>query len=483
MESSDLQMVSFDEEQIFAVGRALMAVADEVYETPKFEPISYEPEEVIELLSDSENGENGVEEDTSDCEIFGQMCSNIELAAIDTVITKDHPEENEVYLNEAVVECPDQATNDTTSINITKENNQESVTSQVGLSAIIELDDDDDSTCNNGIDADNINANKGGFSEEEVKEKKCVNLLDYDSDDNNEPSASKHLPRNCHNLEAFLNYLCPQCGVSCCNKKKWNAHTDIVHNFRSIDKLNLKTVISRQGQLFYQCKSCEKKFNSDCSHRILLNHRIQHMTIPQFLRCRLCEERFSSRMQFLKHFKSKHRKIALEKLRRSESFRKHIIFACPVCKKKTANMKSWMSHLESAHDWYNKLEEKVTTLRINLVECKSCLATFRSNYVKWHSLRHEENKPFNCKFCKKFKSFTFGPIINHIRVEHFNEKFEQIKHCYYCDETFANFRQRSDHMIEMHTIERLTCEVCEKKYTSSARLLAHMAKFNHQKIK
>ncbi|XP_014100564.2 zinc finger and BTB domain-containing protein 41 [Bactrocera oleae] len=481
MDTTNLKVVSFDDEQIVAVGRALRAVADQVYEESKLELVSYEPEEVVELLSESENADD--EDDGSDCEIFGKMCTNTENLSENTQTDFVVPFEIKIddmqSTNGVVEELTNQAVlhnDDVLLNNVSLEQAEEQIAPrQDSFNEIIELDDsDNDSVCNDN-------------SEEDVKEKKCIVLLDDSSNDSNQPTTSTDAAQqtnlNAHNLEAFLNYICPQCGVSCGNIKKWNAHTDIVHNFRSISILNLKTVISRQGQLSYQCNSCEKKFISDAPYGKLLNHRIQHMAIPYFLRCRLCEERFSSRRMFLFHFRKKHKKIALHKLRRAESLRCHIRFLCPICKKKAANLKEWKSHLEIEHDWCNKLNEKVNAIRDNLVECKICLATFRAKQRLWHLVRHEEHNPFHCKLCKKIKAYNMHTIVKHIRVEHFKEKCLREFRCNYCDKVFTTNPRRNIHMNEMHTIEKLTCEICDKKFNSSARLLTHMAKLNHQKIK
>lgn len=498
MECSNLQVVSFDDEQMFAVGRALRAIADQVFEEPKLELISYEPEEVVELLSESENA--GDEEEGSDCEIFGKICTNTEnfsentqtnyLEQFQTKIGRTQSTLNnskilaEEFADQAVFHNDDVLLN-----NVSLKGTEEQRTPrQDSFNEIIELDDsDNDSVYNDNGTLNNSCENNAELSEEDVKEKKCIVLLDDDSNDSNQPSTSRDADNqtnlNTHNLEAFLNYICPQCGVSCGNIKKWNAHTDIVHNFRSISILNLKTVISRQGQLFYECNSCEKKFISDAPYGILLNHRIQHMTIPNFLRCRLCEERFSSRRMFLQHFKKMHKKIGLKNLRRSESIRRHMQFLCPICKKKATNLKEWKSHLEIEHDWCNKLDEKINMIRDNLVECKTCLTTFRSRQNLWHLVRHEEHNPFHCKLCQNVSSYSLHKIAKHIRIEHLKEKCKTEFRCNYCDKVFPTNSRRIIHMNEMHTIEKLTCEVCDKEFNSSARLLAHMAKLNHQKIK
>uniref|UniRef100_A0A034WJT1 Zinc finger and BTB domain-containing protein 17 n=1 Tax=Bactrocera dorsalis TaxID=27457 RepID=A0A034WJT1_BACDO len=494
MDSTNVQVVSFDDEQIIAVGRALRAVADEVFEEPKQELVSYEPEEVVELLSESESG--GDVDEGSDCEIFGKICTNTENVPENTqtdfvipfVIKTDDMQPTDGVVEEFANQAVSQ-NNDVQLNNVSRKETEIQLASRLdSYNEIIELDDsdsdndlDDNGTPNKSCD------NNSELSEEDVKEKKCIILLDENSNDSNQPSTSTDAVQqtnlNTHNLEAFLNYICPQCGVSCGNIKKWNAHTDIVHNFRSISILNLKTVISRLGQLSYQCNSCEKKFISDAPYGILLQHRIQHMTIPNFLRCRLCEERFSSRRMFLLHFKKMHKKIGLKKLRRSESIRCHIRYLCPICKKKAANLKEWKDHLEIEHDWCNKLEEKVNTIRDNLVECKTCLTTFRERQSLWHLVRHEEHKPFHCKMCKKMKSYNLYTIARHIRVEHLKQKCKVEYRCNYCDKVFSSCPRRNIHMNEMHTIEKLNCEVCDKEFNSSARLLTHMAKLNHQKIK
>ncbi|XP_011187459.2 zinc finger and BTB domain-containing protein 41 isoform X1 [Zeugodacus cucurbitae] len=495
MESSKLQMVSFNAEQMDAVARALRIVADEVYEQPKLELISYEPEEVIELLSESENA--GDEDDGSDCEIFGKMCANIEEISENNTayVEKFEPEVERMdsapqESNVIVGKFTDPAVlNNDNFIPLNagyKETGEQSTSGLDSFNEIIDLDDsDNDSVCSGNGANNNVCPSNAELSDEDVKEKKCIVLLDDDSNDSNQQSTSKDAghQKNSHNLDAFLNYICPQCGVSCGNIKKWNAHTDIVHNFRSISMLNLKTVISRQGQLLYECNTCEKKYISDAAYGILLNHRIQHMTIPNFLRCRLCEERFSSRPLFLKHFRKVHKKIALNKLRRSDSARGHIRFLCPICKKKSANLREWKSHLEIEHDWANNLDEKVNLIRDNLVECKTCLAIFRSKHSLWHLVRHEEHNAFHCKLCKELSSYNIHKVAKHIRIEHLKEKCTQEYRCNYCDKVFSNNPRRICHMNEMHTIQKLSCEICDKEFNSSARLLAHMAKLNHQRIK
>ncbi|XP_036326369.1 zinc finger and BTB domain-containing protein 49-like [Rhagoletis pomonella] len=502
MESNDVQVVAFDDEQMFAVGRALKAVADQVYETPKIEPITYSQEEIIELLSDSENATDN--DDGSDCEIFGEICTNLEPFQEEVKLEPCNEEntlESQIlnsgeqlptHLSNGVVNnFSDRAVLNNDADAIAHLNYRESITQKqttaVFSNNIIVLDDDDEDQLYNENGAEeNNDENNSGLSDEEEKEKKCIDLLELDSDDNNQPSTSSgsKVKSNTYNLEAFLVYLCPQCGVSCDNIKKWNAHTDIVHNFRSISKLNLKTVISRQGVLSYQCNSCEKKFTSDTAYNFLLSHRIRHMTIPEFLRCRLCEERFSSRNLFLKHFKKKHSKVALQKLRRTEAIRCHMRFICPICKKKSKNLGDWTEHLDEAHDWYQKLPEKVTTIRDNLVECKTCAATFRTKQTKFHSLRHEPNKPFHCKLCKNHSAYSLDVVAKHIRVEHFKEtSYDREYRCNYCDKVFERYARRIAHMAEEHTIELLRCDVCRKRFNSTAGLLTHMTKLNHRKIK
>lgn len=498
-----MQVVAFDDEQMFAVGRALKAVADQVYETPKIEPITYHQEEIIELLSDSENAADD-NDDGSDCEMFGEICTNLEPfqeevklepcnqdETIDSQSLKSAEQLVARFSNDAVNKLSDRAVLDNDDAAIASLNYRESLkpkqTTQGFSNGIIVLDDDDDDQlCNENGDEGNNDENNSELSEEEVKEKKCIDLLELDSDADDQPSTSndRTTKSNTYNLEAFLVYLCPQCGVSCDNIKKWNAHTDIVHNFRSISKLNLKTVISRQGVLSYQCNSCEKKFISDTAYHALLGHRIKHMTIPEFLRCRLCEERFSSRNLFLRHFKKSHSKVTLQKVRRTETIRRHIRFLCPICKAKAKTLRDWTEHLDDEHDWYQKLPEKVTAIRDNLVECKTCSVTFRTRQTKWHSVRHETHKPFHCKLCKNHSTYSLDVVTRHIRVEHFKEKsYDKEYRCNYCDKIFDRYAKRIAHMAEEHTIEVLRCEVCRKRFNSTAGLLTHMTKLNHRKLK
>ncbi|XP_053954357.1 zinc finger protein 26-like [Anastrepha ludens] len=487
MDGGDLQVVAFDDEQKFAVGRALMAIADEVFETPKLEPITYEQDDIIELLSDSENA---ADDDGFECEVFGKMCTDLE--ELSENLQKDSPNQLESFKmsepNDAI-NFANRAVYDTDTTAIANTEYRQFVTQNI-TNEIIILDDDDDEdhTLSSENIAESNSIDDGKISDKDEKEKKVFDLLEVDTDDSNQPTSSnnsnRHTNAYSHNLEAFLIYLCPQCGVSCGNIKKWNAHTDIVHNFRSISTLNLKTVISRQGQLSYQCNTCEKKYVSDSPFRVLLNHRIRHMAIPEFLRCRLCEERFPSRCSFLRHLKKVHKKIALQKLRRTEPIRSHIRFFCPICRAKASSMNVWMRHLENEHDWYNQLAEKVIKIRDNIVECKTCAATFRSKRNQWHLLRHEKYKPFKCKLCKDASGYDLSHLTKHIRVEHLNEiPYDRQYPCNYCDKVFGTHTRRITHMLEMHTIQELACEVCGKKFNSTSGLLTHMAKLNHQKIK
>ncbi|XP_067613132.1 zinc finger protein 778-like [Eurosta solidaginis] len=492
----DVRVVAFDEEQKSAVGRALMAVADQVFDQSKIEPGAYQQNDVIELLSDSDNDAFEVEEnddEDADCEMFGQMCDPMETVKSEpqgyteeiiasAIVETDIPGATNVSV-EAIDKLPEQPVIHSDIILVSAKKYRLTPNAPVTdtLQGIIDLDDDDENYCDYmPVYNDDSNGYNGDV---DVKEKKFVDLLDIGSgDEDNQPSTS-NCQRNYYNLEAFLIYLCPQCGVTCGNIKKWNAHTDIVHNFRSISVLNMKTVINREGQLCYLCNTCNKRFNTEHSYGVLLKHRIKHMPIPEFLRCRLCDVRFTGRPEYLRHFRRAHKKIGLQKLRRAETIRRHVEHSCPICKEIFENYDEWVEHLDDEHDYQDKVQEKVTVVRDGVYECKTCAVTCRSRNMRWHLLRHEEHKPFKCKLCKHFEGNNITLMGKHIRKEHLKQETGQKFRCKYCEQTFATYPQINKHTMEMHTIEKLTCDVCRKTFNSTSRLYAHMVKMNHQKIK
>ncbi|XP_067647818.1 zinc finger protein 660-like [Eurosta solidaginis] len=493
----ELGVVAFNEEQKSAIGRALMAVANQGCNQSKIEPGAYQQNEGIELLSVSDNDAVEVEEngdEDADREMFVQMCDHMEMVKSEpqlytekiiasAIVETDIPDATNVCV-EANDELPEQPVIHSDIIVVSAKKYRLTPNAPVtdNLQGIIDLDDDDENHCDY-IRVYN-DASNGDNGDVDVKEKKLVDLPDIGSDDEDNQPSTSNSQRNYYNLDAFLIYLCPQCGVTCGNIKKWNAHTDIVHNFRSISELNMKTVINKEGQLCYFCNTCNKRFNTERGSGVLLKHRITHMPIPHFLRCRLCDLRFSGRPHYLSHFRKAHKEIALRKLRRNEAIRRrHVEHSCPICKEIFEDYDEWVEHLDGKHDWQDKLQEKVTVIRDGVYECKTCAVTCLSRNMTWHLLLHEEHKPFKCKLCQNFDGNSITVMERHIRREHLKQDTGPKFPCKYCDQTFATYPQINRHTMEMHTIEKLTCDFCSKTFNSTSQLYVHMVKMNHQKIK
>ena len=127
-------------------------------------------------------------------------------------------------------------------------------------------------------------------------------------------------------------------------------------------------------------------------------------------------------------------------------------------------------------------------------ECETCHKVFQTeNLLENHKVVHDEmnkdhlkiqhihdgHKDFNCESCgKSFSSKYYLEI--HYRTIHKGHKDENINSnyiCYYCDISFQNENNLTEHGLEKHV-----CDICCKKFKQTSHLRRHI-KDVHEKIK
>ncbi|XP_037939018.1 zinc finger Y-chromosomal protein-like [Teleopsis dalmanni] len=305
-----------------------------------------------------------------------------------------------------------------------------------------------------------------------------VNLIVSDDEANMDSNAL-----NCNDSKHTLcHYMCPECDAFCGSLQKWKAHTDMIHKFKDIEKLNLRTIISKEGDLRHQCTECNKKFKVRGVLKKFITHRISHLKYKNYLKCRLCPLRFTNARGLNGHLKKNHEKIFkyYQKLTETNSF---LNFLCPVCRKLFNTRSTMINHLNVTHDYKNvRYKELYMTGENNVNVCKLCKMDISNKSLLNHTLMHEQQHAFQCKICNEFTEKSSNACLQHVSKIH-KVVLQRSSKCPYCDKVYRNSSMVWEHLQETHGATTVECKICKKTFRSSEQLWLHIQRLNHLKLK
>lgn len=213
------------------------------------------------------------------------------------------------------------------------------------------------------------------------------------------------------------------------------------------------------------CDACEppKVFKKT---RYLLLH-IQAVHSEQSFSCDQCPRTFSFKRSLDRHIKGVHENIR--------------DFKCEAagCEKTFCNSYELKQHTTSSHNKGDKSDRK----------CKICFKVFKKfKYMEIHCASIHNSEPqFTCPIC--FRGFSFRRSMDrHIKAIHEDRRDYKCE-AEGCERAFRSRYDLNEHFNNIHALikkkrlhENVTCDVCEKEFSSRKVLYSHK-KLVHEGVK
>ena len=242
-------------------------------------------------------------------------------------------------------------------------------------------------------------------------------------------------------------YICPWCPLTASCPEMLEEHKNFCHRFSSEDETQSDVSTSSNIQSGFTegphtCEQCGKTFARSWH---LKRHFFIHTGERPFI-CVYCGEGFATGYDLKLH----HRKHTGES---SSPFMR--------CPEMSSN-----GELRSNMKWHTDEQP---------FECSLCGECFSHNCdLKAHSCTHvDERKPFICKDCGK--AFSSSDILKAHQQAHANESADKKEtSCEQCGESFQSKSMLIGH-LRMHKVKKqLQCPLCNKVFTQSYTLKAHL---------
>ena len=157
------------------------------------------------------------------------------------------------------------------------------------------------------------------------------------------------------------------------------------------------------------------------------------------------------------------------------------IFKCSLPNNIIKTLSKDSKTVPSSGDGFN-----ISKKHLKMAKCPNCCKVFSVKYFKKYHLRicGKESESLSCDICKKNSFVSKRTLSNHMRSVHSNEKPFK---CEYCKMTFARSETLSKHRFRKHGRNKkgamvgknFSCKICEKKLSSSEKLLQHVRVIHH----
>jgi len=228
-----------------------------------------------------------------------------------------------------------------------------------------------------------------------------------------------------------------------------------------IFKKNMCEVTSTEG-LSYSCQCCDFK----CISRLEAEkHALRHenkikkrnkkiKNIP----CSKCENVFTSKPAFNKHWRSSHGENECA--------------ICPICGSEFKSRRYLNKHLKTIH------------ISDSIVQCSECDKIFKNNYhLQDHKRRMHSEKLFDCNQCEKQFSANYLLTL-HIKAVHM-----KLFLCVCCGRNWSDKTHLERHLKSENRLKKkrpvqdnaFPCKLCDEKFTTLPHLNRH--KMVHSNVK
>ncbi|XP_068626140.1 zinc finger protein OZF-like [Battus philenor] len=247
-------------------------------------------------------------------------------------------------------------------------------------------------------------------------------------------------------------------------------------NLKCILQYSNASMIRGKDAEGYGCNFCPKRFpipHDLKSHFLLEHNKVSLTKLPKFtdyllkldithLKCRLCEKLFSSLDSFCTHLGNDHKKILHTDIKNEIipfKFESETL-QCAVCSAIFTNFKILQEHMHVHFSNY---------------QCEVCCAGFISRRrLVGHQRRHG-NTAAPCSHCAKVFSCDQKRRDHEQRIHLGLKKRNK---CRFCDEKFADYWTKVDHMVKEHGLPRvvLKCQACDRTFENKRALTRHVKK-------
>ncbi|KAI5749564.1 hypothetical protein M8J76_008338 [Diaphorina citri] len=250
--------------------------------------------------------------------------------------------------------------------------------------------------------------------------------------------------------------ICDLCGhKKFSNMETFDAHMVSVHNAPQLG--NPELVFTEDGIAVFECRACQKQFESESDLR---THESTHIELT----CKSCFE-FHSTAQALQRHTCPNPTL-VEPLLPSPCTEVHVQLDLEDYSEEVVD-----SDMPSVHN-----ENYITPpdpLKVKKFECKKCFRSFtNAGNLARHEVTHLQQ--IACDVCeKKFTTYSF--MLKHRREHGGNLSFDN---CHICKETFYKHSELVRHLEREHNIPRSEsspwcCRFCNKRMMTKLSLGIH----------
>ena len=264
----------------------------------------------------------------------------------------------------------------------------------------------------------------------------------------------------------------------------------------------------------HKCPSCGKGFQTPAG---VSKHMSVHTGAKTFVKCDICDKKFSCKANIFRHKIAVHLKKEIKKEEIGADNEQSSVFidsekgnsvdnkdnisnklptlpfVCQICGK-AYTIRAYLKRHMIIHSVDNpltcKLCQKQFIYQSNLTEhmllhssetrhtCKVCNKQFKAACaLRNHMNTHTAETLYKCKIC--FKQYTVeGSLRSHMEWKHPEKSLT----CKICNQNFVNKASLKSHMISHSTDRPFKCELCPKSFKRKSCIDDHMKRHNGLKL-
>ncbi|KAF9812370.1 hypothetical protein SFRURICE_005481 [Spodoptera frugiperda] len=179
------------------------------------------------------------------------------------------------------------------------------------------------------------------------------------------------------------------------------------------------------------------------------------------LKCTLCNQQMDSLQTLTEHLVTIHEKkyyLGITDYFQPFKLTNEQQINCCLCDEVFHNMKLLMQHMNVHYR--------------NFI-CTTCGAGFVNSFrLNRHETTHLKKKAsFPCRHCDQVFAAESKKKA-HVNTEHKGIAGDSV--CQICKARFKNYYQKTRHMMQVHNVEGIKCDQCEKKFNLKSNLMLHM---------